>query len=365
MAIIPSLTLGLFAVPALAGNTGVDTDINVTNVNAAHVSNTVMTVANTGGNRANGGNGGNGGASANIGTVGGDSDEAEADADGGNGGDADLVVNSRRGQASDPVGGDGGAAEAGAESGDGGNATAKSEGGNGGNGGNGGRIETGNAVVEVGIANEVNTNNTKVVVEDCGCDQYNETYEKADSYYEEWSKETENDRKDRGHHYNKGGDKETDEYYEESDKHWEKYTKEYVPVSTEVNVAHMNLASVDNVVLTGVNTGLNVADGGNGGDGGASANLLTKAGDADKADADAEGGNGGDAFSNANAYTAGGNGGYAGAVAFSGNGGDATAESDGGDGGNGGNGGVIVTGYASTLTPIVNVVNKNVTRIRR
>lgn len=187
LAMIPSLALGLFAVPAMAANSGVSTDINVANVNAANVSNTVMTVANTGGNRANGGNGGDGGASANVGTVGGDSDKADVEADGGDGGDADLVVRSRRGQAIDPIGGDGGAAEAHAVSGDGGNATAKSEGGDGGNGGDGGLIQTGNAVVEVGIANEVNTNMTKVTVEDCGCDQYNETYEKADSYYQEWS----------------------------------------------------------------------------------------------------------------------------------------------------------------------------------
>ena len=115
--LMPLLSIGLYATPALAGHWN-NNDITVTNVNSAYVKNNVEVSASTGSNDANGGSGsaaGNGG-SVNY------SDDGNA---GGNGG-------------------------------------------NGGNGGDGGGILTGNAFAVSKIKNKVNTNVTSV--DPCDCD---------------------------------------------------------------------------------------------------------------------------------------------------------------------------------------------------
>jgi len=117
--LLPLLSVGLYATPALAWHWNNGNDITVTNNNDAYVKNDVDVSASTGGNDANGGTGsaaGNGGDVSN-------SDDNNA---GGNGG-------------------------------------------NGGNGGDGGAIYTGNATAGALVANDVNYNKTKVTV-DCECD---------------------------------------------------------------------------------------------------------------------------------------------------------------------------------------------------
>ena len=108
----------------------------------------------------------------------------------------------------------------------------------------------------------------------------------------------------------------------------------------DVTVRNNNTAHVTNLVGTIADTGDNNADGYEGGDG-------SEGGDTGNANGGAGGGHhwwwGG---------SDGGNGGT-------------TGEADGGAGGEGGWGGQIQTGNAAAETAVVNVVNRNVTRIRR
>lgn len=119
--LMPLLSIGLYATPALASH--LSDDINVNNTNDAYVKNKVNVSASTGGNDANGGSGsaaGNGG-----GVTGSDDNNT-----GGNGG-------------------------------------------NGGNGGDGGIIFTGDAVAVSKIKNKVNTNVTEIDPCDCDVDDIN------------------------------------------------------------------------------------------------------------------------------------------------------------------------------------------------
>ncbi|MEK7660087.1 MAG: hypothetical protein AAB343_02680 [Patescibacteria group bacterium] len=191
------------------------------------------------------------------------------------------------------TGGDGGN---GGDTGDGDN------GGTGGDGGAGGDIDTGDAEIGVVIDNLVNTTDVDVE-DDCGC--------------EEGRRRSNNDK-----------------------------------VDVDVN----NEGLVENGVIGGVNTGENVADGGNGdygGDGG------------DGGDDAGNGGNGGDVNGDSDecgcsesdvGSQTGGDGG---------NGGDTGDGAEGGDGGAGGEGGDITTGDASALVGIINTINTTIVRIRR
>lgn len=380
LAVLPALSLGAFAAPSFAYVPSGDvTTVVVSNSNNAAVTNVVSSSASTGNNQANGGKGGSGGDSANVGTVGGNGGKADADADTGNGGDAEGYYGEI------VIGGDSGSADALAAGGNGGSADAVSAGGAGGNGGDGGAIATGDASSLVAIQNEVNTNDTDVEVEDCGCDKYNEKFESAHNFSLEedsFSLHKESDGNNYGHHRSsKGGDEELNLEKESTsveENHWEKYSKTYVPVVTTLVVENDNNAEVANVVASDADTGYNVADGDKGGKGGASANLETLAGNGGKADADAESGNGGDAegkgffnrFHHNNHDVEPGDpfGGFSGdalSTALAGNGGDAASNSEGGAAGNGGAGGVIVTGYAESANAIITVANRNVTRIKR
>lgn len=374
LAIIPSLTLGLFAVPALAfgGPSGVTTLVDVANVNTAVVVNAVKVKADTGSNVADGGNGAQGGKSGTSGSNAGDGGDG---GEGGNGGDADA-----NGGNTYAAGGNGGFGFDGGKGGDTGNT---GKGGNGGNGGEGGDILTGNAAAAAYISNEVNTNKTNVTVEDCGCEQYNEKYEAANSFYEAWEKENKNDdrRKSRGNsraHKGQGGSEE--ESYEAGASSWEKYSKTFVPVTTAIRVVNANDAAVANGVEVEAETGDNAADGGNGGKGGASGNSGSNAGDGGNG---GQGGNGGDADAEnkstdskygkysfgkkggSSTGPAAAEGGDAGDGGFGATGGDTGDTGKAGNGGDGARGGVIVTGSADALAAVVNVVNRNVTRITR
>ncbi len=90
---------------------------------------------------------------------------------------------------------------------------------------------------------------------------------------------------------------------------------------TEVN--NYNHATVWNNVVVGANTGGNIANAGRGGDGG-------HGGDVGQYDPD-----------------------------------DNNTGGNGGAGGHGGNGGIITTGWSDSYAQVVNVVNTNITRIRR
>lgn len=440
--LLPAVALGLFASPALAyQQSGDTTNVVVTNSNNAAVSNSVVTSANTGGNQANGGKGGKGGNSGDSGSFagnggnggyGGEGGDAGNGAKGGNGGDADVDGDNGgnhgcgnghdwkkswnddddhdwnncgdddddAGEAYGGFGGDGGNGGMGGEGGDGamggegGNTGDTGNGGNGGAGGDGGSILTGDAYVEVNIANAVNTNDTDVEIEDCGCDKYNEYFESADNYYEKYfNKEG---RGDRGHGHKSWGDDDDDDHhgnggnggiesYESDESHWEKYSKKYVPVTTNVVVDNENNAAVSNGVSTGADTGNNVADGAKGGKGGtsgASGSFAGNGGEGGNGGAAGDGSNGGKGGHGGDADVDGGNGGVAvgGDAGFGGNGdeggngghgdqggngGNTGATGDAGEGGEGGDGGVIVTGYADMRANIANVINSNITRIKK
>ncbi|MEK7510094.1 MAG: hypothetical protein AAB567_00850 [Patescibacteria group bacterium] len=112
ISMLPALSLGLYAMPALA-----DTVV-VSNSNSAYVLNEVVVVADTGLNSADGGEGGSGGEGGTI-----------------------LFSDDEN------VGGNGGS---------------------GGDGGMGGLVHTGNATAVASVTNLVNTNDT--LVDDCACD---------------------------------------------------------------------------------------------------------------------------------------------------------------------------------------------------
>jgi len=388
LAVLPSLTLGLFATPALAGEimpmpmmmSGVTTVVDVDNDNNALVVNAFEVVSNTGGNTVAGGNGGAGG---NSGNANGDAGDGGEGGEGGDGGDADADAEGDGYNEAYAEAGDGATGGNGA---DGGDTGSTGNGGAGGAGAIGGEIITGDATASVAIANEVNTNDTEVVVEeDCGCEQYNEYYESADEYYESWRKAVEDDVREshsrRGHQYESNYGEQEEAQSGES--HWDIYVKTFVPVTTLVSVDNNNNAAVMNMGRVAANTGDNLADGGNGARGGNSGDANGSAGDGGDG---GEGGDGGDADADAGddgkdgrdgrhgrhhhdskdgtslATALGGDGAEGGDGAAGGNNGDT---GDAGDGADGGAGGVIVTGQADTLAAVVNVVNRNVTRISR
>lgn len=366
LAILPALALGMFAAPAMAfafgSFGGVMTVIDVANVNTAGVVNAISVKSDTGDNTANGGDGAEGGDSGDSG------DNAGEGGEGGDGGEADANGGDEA-YAESGFGGDGGY---------GGNTGNTGNTGAGGDGGLGGQIATGDAFASVAIGNDINSNDTMITIDDnCECDRYNEYYEAADKYFERnresWSLETsEGDNNDWFRNWNNDDES---QYSEESssdslvkDSHWEVYTKTYVPVTTIVGVDNINSGFVVNTGDVEAETGGNTANGGDGdeagdsGDSGDDAGVGGEAGDGGEAEADASSNdhfawwnNNDDAEATAIAYDGG----------DGGDGGDTGTTGNTGAGGDGAEGGLIVTGQADSLAAVVNVMNRNVTRIVR
>jgi hypothetical protein len=383
LAMLPSLTLGIFAAPALAFESadGVTTAVTTTNINVGKVTNTIKVKADTGDNTSNGGNGGQGGTSGNSGSGAG---QGGAGGAGGEGGDAEA----EDGYAEGGRGGAGSTGGTGGSTGDTGVA------GHGGNGGASGRIDTGNATAGATIYNAVNVNTTEIELpEDCGCEQYNEYYEAADSYYEQYrhemheatSEEEGRDNRDRHH-----GDRESSETeFSEADAsemgeaHWEVYSKEFVPVTTLITTTNMNVGEAETDGTVEAETGDNDSTGGTAGQGGNSGSTGSGAG---QGGAGGEGGEGGSALvgddneMDLRVYghdrrdhgdrddegTAVGGAGAEGSAG--GNGGDTGTTGNAGNGGNGAESGVVWTGQANAkleLDNYVNVDNLKITRVVR
>jgi hypothetical protein len=334
LAMLPALTLGLFATPALA----MGADVTLINVD---------------------------------GGAGGDNDSSAGDgARGGDGGNA-RVDNDSRGD-NTALAGDGSRGGNGGDTGDTGN------GGNAGSGARGGDITTGDAIATAIISNDTNTTDTRITVEDCNdCDRYNEFYLEADRYYQEWSQDWRHEEscsvRPMRHTEREG----TSESYMEEDEHLMMYSKTAVPEMTIVNVQNDNEALVLNLGRVEANSGENAALGGEGGTGGAGGDNDSTAGDG------ARGGDGGravvedggmkDIFVPVQSWhyprhhhhygsddvAEGGDG------ARGGDGGNTGSAGTGGAGGNGAEGGSIDTGEADALAQVVNVTNRSVTRVTR
>ena len=163
----------------------------------------------------------------------------------------------------------------------------------------------------------------------------------------------------------------------------------------DITVMNNNEASVSNTVSSKANTGKNDANGGEGDEGGDGGDGGDGAGDGGEGGEGGEGGDGGDGGNGGRGGDTGddcgcnghdwviipelgdqtaGNGGTGGDGASAGEGGDgaeggdggSTGEGgDGGDGGEGALGGIITTGHADSWSRAVNVVNRNMTRVRR
>lgn len=357
LAMLPSLTLGIFAVPALAYEmgpaAGITTVITTANVNSAVVSNSIKVKADTGDNTSNGGSGAAGGNTGSSGSHAGDGGL------GGNGGSAAA----EEGYAEGGAGGFGAA---------GGNTGSTGAAGAGGDGAEGGSIDSGNATAGAVISNTVNFNVTEVELPaDCDCAQYNEYYEAADSYYETHQSEARTS-ENRGHRRGASSESEAADASEVGETHWEVYSKEFVPVTTVITTINANEALVANEGEVKADTGDNTTDGGDGAEGGTSGDSGSYAGDG------GTGGTGGDATVEDNDPRVFGhrrgdrddNEGTAigGAAADGATGGDTGDTGAAGNGGTGGTGGVVVTGHANSalgLENFVNINNLKVTRIVR
>ena len=373
-----ALSMGMFATTALAegGWNGCDTncgewppmdppkeedcgcgdDITIINNNQAKVINHVGANANTGGNDADGGDGAHGGSGGDGGDYAGDGGTGGSGGTGGEGGDGAHggsggdVTGVGYGTQTGGDGGNGGWAGEGGnggdgdEGGDGGNTGDGGDGGDGGGGGVGGDILTGNASAGAEVTNKVNHNEADI--DNCGCDD-------------------------------------------------SPYIINLHELPENITIKNRNDAFVKNDVNSRANTGRNDADGGEGAHGGSGGDGGDEAGDggdggkggnAGNGGEGAHGGSGGDVGDGCECQThdwviipnlgdqTGGTGGIGGDGADAGDGGegdkggDGGNTGDGGDGGEGGDGalgGIITTGHADSWSRVVNVVNRNVTRIRR
>lgn len=184
--LVPVMSLGLFAMPALASHSHGNTT-TITNENDATVKNYVDASANTGGNTANGGNGGNvsnsgtggnGGWGGTIGT--GDAttlvsisnkvntNVADVNTCGCSGRNTLTVSNENDAYVKNRVDANSNTGDNTANGADGGSVSGSSHhhhhssSSTGGNGGDGGLIGTGNAGTGVEIVNRVNTNITRI-----------------------------------------------------------------------------------------------------------------------------------------------------------------------------------------------------------
>jgi hypothetical protein len=253
IAMLPALTLGLFAAPADASyySKGAGTSVSVNNMSAAFTLNQVASGANTGGNVVVSSSASVGGDSGNSAAVSGpvtassnvDGDvkvegEGEDYADVEVEGEVDLDnVTTAHGSATSASGNGGSAGKA---------VTVNT-------------LSTGDAVSEVVIAGAQNHTEINIAVEDdCECDRYNEYYESASKYYESNYKNEESEYEEDG----KDGDIEEEYELEEGstvkEGDWEVYTKTYVPVKTTIVVNNVEVSETVNVAFSGADSGNNL-----------------------------------------------------------------------------------------------------------
>ncbi|MBP9750073.1 MAG: hypothetical protein KBD21_05085 [Candidatus Pacebacteria bacterium] len=248
LAMLPALTLGLFAAPASA-QVGVNTFVGVSNFSSANTTNMVGSVANSGGNMVvstTASVGGNSGSSAAV--AGPTTALADSDAD------VDVDADGEEGEveAEGEAYADGDAHATG---------SATSGTGNGGAGGTATNVTTlmtGNATSEVVIEGAQNSTEIDIAVaDDCDCDRYNEYYESASQYYASnyLDEESEYEAEDRGE-VEEEWSKEEGSTEKGSD--WESYSKEYVPVSTMILVGNVELSDTVNIALSGADSGSNI-----------------------------------------------------------------------------------------------------------
>lgn len=357
LAMLPALTLGLFAAPANAQE-AVNTFVGVNNFSVAATTNMVGSLANTGGNvvmSSSASVGGNSGSSAAI--AGPTTALAESDADvnveaeGEDGEDSEV-------EAEGEAWADGDATATG---------SATSATGNGGNGGTATNITTlmtGDATSEVAIDGGVNSTEIDITVEDDCCDRYNEYYESASMYYDSYYLDEESE-------YEAEGDGEVEEEWSkeegstEKGGEWESYSKEYVPANTTILVGNVDMSETVNLVMSGADTGNNavlsdsVSMGGTSGNGMAMTAPVTAAADSDAdVEVEAEGEDGAEGEVEAEGEAA------ADGDASATN----TAASTTGNGGNGGStmtDTLVVTGAARSFVGIIDASKHTVIRILR
>ncbi len=355
LAMLPALTLGLFAAPASAQEP-INTFVGVSNFSVSNTVNMVGSSANSGGNAVvstSASVGGNSGSSAAI--AGPTTALADSDAD------VDVEAEGEEGEveAEGEAYADGDADATG---------SATSATGNGGAGGSATNITTlmtGNATSEVVIEGAQNSTEIDIDAEDnCDCDRYNEYYESASMYYERHNLDEESE-------YEAEGDGEVEEEWSKEESstemggEWESYSKEYVPVNTTILVGNMELDETANFVMSGADSGNNLVLTDSASLGGTSGNSMamtapvTAAADSDAdVDVEAEGEEGEDSEVEAEGEAAAD--------------GDATATNTAhGTTGNGGAGGntttdtLVVTGAARSFVGIVDASRHTVIRIQR
>ncbi len=379
LAMLPALTLGIFATPGVvsADEGGVTTIVKVSNANMGFSMTDVASGANSGGNTIVSGASSKGGdTGSNVGVL---SGAAARTANTANVDDVEGETERGEGEveAEAEVAGDAAAYSS---------ATART-----GNAGNAGRamtvstIATGEATSDVMVVGGSDKNEVDIdVTDDCDCDRANEYHEASvqymdlsmsseyDNYYRDVEEESETEGGDRHH-----GDSESEWEYSEgvvseegssdfdmsAGSAWEVSTKEYVPVKTIIGVENVNTSVQATRVISGANSGMNTLLAGSmseGGDTGSnmlvgSAALASAENSADLDDVEGETERGeGEVEAEAGAY---GN-------AEAGSSADATT-------GNAGNGAdaatdsMIVSGRSNSIVTIVETSRHNVVRIQR
>jgi hypothetical protein len=394
LAMLPALTLGIFAAPAAVSadnGSGVSTTVNVMNVNTGASMTDVTSMSGTGGNtimaasKTTAGDSGNNGVTA-AGARADAANDADVDDIEADGDEGSKYKSSRHGSHGDESDVDADAAATGDADA---LATASARTGNGGAGGKAETVSTiltGDSKSDVAVIGGADENRIDIEIDDCGCDQANTYHEESmrfldlsmameyDNYYksvEEKSK-TEGDDKHYGRHHGGGSADEEWKYEEDvtseegaasmgltAGESWSVSKKEYVPVTTVINVGNVNTSlsatRVASLSGTGGNTivAMSASEAGNSG-----SNLMTLAGagasaaneadvddvEADRGDVDAAAGAHGSAAAGADAASQTGNGGA---------GGESTTDS------------LIVSGRSDSIVTVVETSRHNVVRIRR
>ncbi len=357
LAMLPALTLGLFASPANAQE-AVNTFVGVNNFSTAATTNMVGSVANSGGNvvmstsASVGGNSGSSAAIAGPTTALAESDaDVEVEAEGEEGDDSEV-------EAEGEAYADGDATATGSAT------SATGNGGNGGTATNVTTLMTGDATSEVSIDGGENSTEIDVTVEDDCCDRYNEYYDSASMYYDRYHLDEESE-------YEEEADGEVEEEWSKEESstemggEWESYSKEYVPANTTILVGNVEMSRTANFVMSGADSGSNavlsdsLSMGGTSGNGMAMTAPVTAAADSEAdVEVEVEDEDGVESETEAEGEAAAD--------------GDATATNTAGSTtGNGGNGGntttdtLVVTGAARSFVGIVDATKHTVIRIQR
>jgi len=396
VAMLPALTLGMFAMPAAAFEGAHDgevyTDVSVFNMNSGETMNAVTSSSNSGGNAimaTSKSEGGDSGDSTNV------RSRAEArtansaivaDVEGeSEDGDKDSEVEV---EAEAEVDGDSEAySKAKSYTGDGGNAgTAATV----------STISTGDATSDVAIVGSTDENTVDIdVSDDCECDRVNEYHETSNRYmdltysseYDNWYKDVEEWKESEEESEYESNGEEEGEYekdYEssydleegsetgstdldvEAGESWEVHEKTYAPVTTVVNVANVNMHRTANLVASDANSGDNLiaaAAESEGGDSGNSEGVSSSAaasthnhssvtdvegeaedGEDSEVEVEAEAETAGDAFTGSESESA---------TGHAGDGSDALTDS------------MIITGRSDSIVTIVETSRHNVIRIQR